>query len=320
MVLKTKPPFSQNLTVLDLLNAQANFQGDKIFAYFPQEEPVTFSMMDHLSDRLASHIKKKKLGKQSKVVLVFPPGINQIISLIACWKLGLIVSPVDRFISAKGFKNIIDVLKPQLVMIDPSLENRKGIEKQVDRKKCQYIEANISKLPDGHFSDERVRPDDVGLILFTSGSTGLPKGVQLTHRTLVNGALNLCKAKDIEKKDRVLCVLPLSHMNGLITTFMAPLLSGSSVVYMQKPFNTRQALKLIDEYDCTWFSATPTHYSMMMFPPVDKRFWKLEKLRFCRSASAPLSPRILNQFEAHYGVPIIETMGTTETAGQIFSN
>src|SRR5262249_53114526 len=116
------------------------------------------------------------------------------------------------------------------------------------------------------------------------------------------------------------CVLPMSHLNGLETTFVTPLVSGGSAVYLQGPFQPEAALRLIDQHNCSWFSAVPTQYAYLLKPPVARDKWSLKTLRFCRSASAPLPVSVRREFEDHYGVPIIETMGMTETAGQIFCN
>ena len=164
------------------------------------------------------------------------------------------------------------------------------------------------------------RPNDAALCIFTSGSTGVPKGVVLSHRNLVEGARNVIAGKGLDHSDRVLCVLPMSHLNGLATTFVTPLVSGGSVVYLQGAFDPARALQLIDEHGCTWFSAVPTQYAYLTRPLVPREQCSLKTLRFCRSASAPLAVAVRREFEEHYGVPIIETMGMTETSGQIFCN
>src|SRR5262249_12147318 len=159
------------------------------------------------------------------------------------------------------------------------------------------------------FAGQSPAADDPALCIFTSGSTGIPKGVVLSHSNLIAGARNLIAAKRIGEADRVLCVLPMSHLNGLEATFVAPLVSGGWVVYLQGAFQPERALELIDQHGCTWFSAVPTQYAFLLKPPVSRDRWSLQTLRFCRSASAPLAVRVRKEFEDYYGVPIIETMG-----------
>ena len=310
----------ESKTIGDLLKNHSALSGDSSFAFFSEEKAVTASDLDELANSIAVHLSDLKVSHGARVVILSKPGHLQIASLMACWKLGAVVSPVDRFISPGELSHIVRVFQPSLTLIDPGLEAADVLSESAVRAGSPVDHPQTSKKVLADSALPLVSENDLALCLFTSGSTGIPKGVLLSHGSLITGAVNVVLAKGISSEDRVLCVLPLSHMNGLVTTFLAPLLSGGSVVYMQNPFSPHEALSLIDTYECTWFSATPMHYALMLSPPVEKKYWSLTWLRFCRSASSPLPARILNEFEEHYGVPIIETMGTTETAGQIFSN
>ena len=160
-------------------------------------------------------------------------------------------------------------------------------------------------------------PDDDGLLMYTSGTTGQPKGVRLSHKNLISGGMNPAIAHQLGEDDRAICSLPLYHINALCVTLLAPLVSGGSVVFTSK-FSTTQFWKNIRETNSTWFSLVPTQIGYLLndpSPPLD-----LPNLRFGRSASAPLSPDIQSAFENRFDVPIIETMGLTETAAQILSN
>ena len=165
------------------------------------------------------------------------------------------------------------------------------------------------------------RPDDTALLIYTSGTTGLPKGVLHSHASLLAGGANTANAHQLTVNDRALCVLSLCHINGQVVTVMAPLVSGSSVV-MPSRFSTSQFWNIIADYKCTWFSAGPTILSYLIQgketqTPPGKEF---SQLRFGRSASAPLPPAVLESFVARFQIPIIETMGITETAAPILSN
>jgi len=156
-----------------------------------------------------------------------------------------------------------------------------------------------------------------GLLMYTSGTTGRPKGVVLTQASLVAGGANPATAHELSAQDRALCTLPLYHINGLCVTIMGPLVSGGSVVLPPK-FSTGAFWPLIRARGCTWFSVVPTQISYLLHD--ETRFEAIPGLRFGRSASAPLSPDVQNAFEGRFGVPIVETMGLTETAAQILSN
>lgn len=179
------------------------------------------------------------------------------------------------------------------------------------------------------FLNERSEPFELsepdyqsdGLLMYTSGTTGQPKGVLLSHANLLAGGENTRLAHDLKPEDRALCVLPLYHINGLTVTIMGPLVSGGSVVLPTR-FSVSRFWPLINQYGCTWFSVVPTQISYLLHAPVDESDPTpgQTSLRFGRSASAPLSPEVQQNFEARFGVPIIETMGLTETTAPILSN
>jgi acyl-CoA synthetase (AMP-forming)/AMP-acid ligase II len=166
-----------------------------------------------------------------------------------------------------------------------------------------------------------VNSDDDGLLMYTSGTTGRPKGVVLRQSSLLAGGMNAAIAHQLTPEDRAMCVLPLYHINGLCVTVFGPLVSGGSVV-MPAKFSVSSFWQIIEQYDCTWFSVVPTQISYLLHDtatdPAEVR--ALHRLRFGRSASAPLATEVQEAFEARFGVPIVETMGLTETAAQILSN
>ena len=162
---------------------------------------------------------------------------------------------------------------------------------------------------------------DDGLLMYTSGTTGRPKGVVLRQSSVIAGGTNAALAHQLTATDRALCVLPLYHINGLCVTILGPLVSGGSVVVPPK-FSVSSFWPAIRDYSCTWFSVVPTQISYLLHDaessvsnPAD-----VPGLRFGRSASAPLSPDVHEAFESKFNLPIIETMGLTETAAQILSN
>lgn len=163
--------------------------------------------------------------------------------------------------------------------------------------------------------------EEDGLLMYTSGTTGTPKGVLLSHANLVAGGRNTQLAHELTDADRAMCVLPLYHINGLTVTLMGPLVSGGSVVLPGK-FSASGFWPTIDKFSCTWFSVVPTQISYLLHAEVTPGDANSEhkSLRFGRSASAPLSPEVQQSFENRFGVNIIETMGLTETAAPILSN
>lgn len=162
-----------------------------------------------------------------------------------------------------------------------------------------------------------VQSQSDALLMYTSGTTGRPKGVVLSHGNLIAGGLNVAMGHELTYEDRALCVLPLYHINGLCVTVFGPLVSAGSVV-IPKRFSTTAFWQWVDQYRCSWFSVVPTQIAYLLRDaqsPVLR-----PAVRFARSASAPLSPDVHENFEKQFGIALIETMGLTETAAQITSN
>jgi Acyl-CoA synthetases (AMP-forming)/AMP-acid ligases II len=130
--------------------------------------------------------------------------------------------------------------------------------------------------------------------------------------------MNVVDGHGVGRDDTGMCVLPIYHINGLCVTVMGTLMSGGGLV-MPYRFSVRAFWQQVHDSHVSWFSAVPTLFAYLLnddtSPQIDR-----DRLRFSRSASAPLSPEIHRRFEERFGIPIIETMGLTETGAQILSN
>jgi len=164
--------------------------------------------------------------------------------------------------------------------------------------------------------------DDVALVLHTSGSTGRPKRVPLSHANLSISAGNIARHYALGPDDVAMCVMPLFHVHGLVASTLATLGSGGTVVVPAK-FNPLSFWRVARDHGMTWYSAVPTLHQLLLARAADpgsRRPAGAEKLRFIRSCSAALPPRVMHALETAFGAPVLEAYGMTEAAHQMASN
>ncbi|KAJ8655196.1 hypothetical protein O0I10_009064 [Lichtheimia ornata] len=159
------------------------------------------------------------------------------------------------------------------------------------------------------------QPDDVALLLHTSGTTGRPKGVPLSHLNLATSMHNIIGTYELTPADRTLLVMPLFHVHGLVCGLLATLLSGGAAVIPQK-FSASHFWNDFIEQKCNWYTAVPTiHQILLRNPPA-----KVPSIRFIRSCSSSLAPATFHAIEEHFKAPVLEAYAMTEAAHQMTSN
>jgi len=161
--------------------------------------------------------------------------------------------------------------------------------------------------------------NDHALLMYTSGTTGKPKGVVHTHASLLAGGWTTAIAHDLAPQDRGFCVLPIYHINGLCVTVTGALISGGSLAVVSR-FSASQFWAQASAAKVTWFSVVPTIISHLLHGVANPDVACVKRLRFGRSASSALAVETHRGFEDRFDVPIVETMGLTETAAQCLSN
>ncbi|MCB9948619.1 MAG: AMP-binding protein [Rhodospirillaceae bacterium] len=163
-------------------------------------------------------------------------------------------------------------------------------------------------------------PDDVGLVLHTSGTTSRPKVVPLTQRNLAASAQSIAATLALTPDDRCLNVMPLFHIHGLIAAVLSSLAAGASV-FCTPGFNALKFFAWLEEADPTWYTAVPTmHQAILSRAARNRETIAKARLRFVRSSSSSLPPQVLAELEETFGCPAIEAYGMTEATHQMASN
>jgi long-chain acyl-CoA synthetase len=157
------------------------------------------------------------------------------------------------------------------------------------------------------------------LLMYTSGTTGMPKGAVLTHGNLLAAARAVVAWHGLTPDDRVLSSLPLYHINGQVIATITPFVSGGSIVAPHR-FSTGNWWQLVKWHQPTWLNVVPTIIAYLLNAAEPGHLYCYPHVRFGRSASAPLPPSQHRAFERTFGIGVIEAMGMTESASVVFCN
>lgn len=154
-----------------------------------------------------------------------------------------------------------------------------------------------------------LEPEDDALLLFTSGSSGSPKGVLLTHGNLLANAHGVSRRTGITPDDRLLHAMPLYHTNGINNQLIVPFLCGASVVLIDR-FRAETFFDELARHRPTYITGVPTIYSRLLAHAVPRD--ALKGLRFARCGSAPITEALHRRIEEHLGIPLVISYGLSE--------
>ena len=268
---------------------------------------------------------EKKQKKNSLICTLTENSLSGIQLMLGIMYSGMIQVPLNLVAGEDQLAYIIEHSESKILF---STKSNLDLAKRIIKKSnsdVDLIEIDKNNFVH-HLKDQNEKLCDLkksnnALLMYTSGTTGKPKGVMLTHDNILNGGKNVLISHELKPQDKALCVLPLYHINGLIVTVMGPLVSHSSLVLSEK-FSATNFWKHIEEFKCTWFSIVPTIVSSLLNKYSENEFKLLDtsSIRFGRSASAALAPETHKKFEEKFKIKMIETMGLTETCAPILSN
>jgi acyl-CoA synthetase (AMP-forming)/AMP-acid ligase II len=287
--------------------------------------------------RLASDVKafQRQLAivgvrAQDAVSIALPNSYEFIVSFIAASWQRAIAAPLNSAYKQSEFEFYIDDLKSAIALVPKNAFAENAAAVRAARKynaaiaECYYNGSEVvldikerGKLAGkGNAAVETAQPDDIALVLHTSGTTGRPKAVPLTHRNLLRTMKNIQATYQLTPKDRTMLVMPLFHVHGLLAGFLAPLASGGSVVVPAK-FSASEFWKDFIEHKANWYTAVPTIHQILLRSPLPS---PVPQIRFIRSCSSPLSPKTFHELEKAFNAPVLEAYAMTEAAHQMTSN
>lgn len=261
--------------IFELVEYRAHLQPDEIFiTYYSDDFPKTSLTYSEFKDkvfRTANLMKSLGVTMGSRISTISYNHINTVIQYFAAWAIGATVVPVNVSEEPDRIKYILQSSGTKLAFV--KREYYEKIEKIAHELEIDFIihgngelqpaagimifEDEIKKQSAELEPDDSVNQETEALIVYTSGTTGLPKGVVLTQYNLMADADGISKWHGISKGNIIMCVLPIHHVNGTVVTIMTPMYAGAGLVLNQK-FHTDTFFHRLRDENVNIVSVVPT--------------------------------------------------------------
>lgn len=270
------------------------------------------------------------VGRGDRVAIVLPNGPEMAAAFVAVAQTA-VTAPLNSAYRVDEFDFYLEDLKAKVIVLPagydgPALEaaGRHGLvvlrlafdAAEPAGSFTLTAEGRAGGTPDGAAPG----PDDIALILHTSGTTSRPKIVPLMQRNVAASARHIGAALALTPADRCLNVMPLFHIHGLVAAISSSLAAGASI-WCAPGFDALRFFGWLDAATPTWYTAVPTmHQAILARAARNAEILGRTRLRLIRSSSASLPPQVMVQLSETFGCPVIESYGMTEAAHQMASN
>ncbi|SEG92780.1 Acyl-CoA synthetase (AMP-forming)/AMP-acid ligase II [Thermomonospora echinospora] len=301
---------------------------------------LSYRELGRLVRALASRLTEAGINRADPIGIYCDNRPEFVLALLAAWTTGAVAVPIDPELTGVEVHTRLAAVDAKAVLLAHHL--RESYPADADARPAWVIdidaaraEVAVTDVRHGHGVDRtapspaRATPgggpgdaDAPAVLLFTTGSTGTPKIVPLTHANLAASVAGILSAYHLGPDDATLVIMPLFHGHGLIAGLLATLASrGAAHLPAGGRFSAHLFWDETADAKATWYTAVPTvHQILLARADTDYPADAPPPLRFIRSCSAPLAPAVLHRTRERFGAPVIPAYGMTETAHQATSN
>jgi long-chain acyl-CoA synthetase len=290
----------------------------------------TYQEFDRAINQAASLLLSLEVKHGDRVSLFLTNRVEYLIFYFACFKIGAWAGPVNALLRSHEVEFIIRNSEAQTAVTQADLyptlaecrENLSSLRNVVvlddvsDEGLVRYSIPNREQLAgsDYELPPTHISLEDEAVIIYTSGTTGKPKGVLLSHGNLLCNAREIATWLELTADDRALMIMPLFHVNALMTTCLAALWVGGSVVLAPR-FSARRHWEIVSRYGVSYFGSVATMLSLLnhTYPDGLPQGTDVSRLRFALCGSAPVPVEVLKRYEALFGCPVLEGYGLSES-------
>ncbi|KKK39905.1 hypothetical protein WQ57_01100 [Mesobacillus campisalis] len=281
----------------------------------------TYRELNEKVQKLANQFYLNGITRGDRIAILLDNCPEFVISYYACMRAGAINVPVNPSLTSREFGIILNDCSPKIIITNESVQGK--LKKTALNFSPKYLITDNQSLEDlvqagpaevlVNFSDS----EDC-TILYTSGTTGLPKGALLTHYNLYSNAKTFAEAFRLAPDDRTLIVPPLSHIAAQSNCLNTTLYAGGFNYMLSRWESSAKTLRTMEEQDITFFFGPPTMYTYMLNDP-DVGKYRV-KLRFAYTGASPLPEKIFNKWVEIFGFEIVEGYGLTECSPVVSIN
>ncbi|KAL8731335.1 MAG: hypothetical protein Q9166_003559 [cf. Caloplaca sp. 2 TL-2023] len=315
------------------LSAALPSNGSSSAIVIPGKPDALLFSIDDLNAHVTDFQKKLThlgIAPQNAISIALPNSYEFMVAFLATTRQRAIAAPLNPAYKQNEFEFYIEDLKSAIVLVPsgshrhdrPAVRAARNYQAAIAECFWNGREVVLDVKEPGKLANKEkqelheARPNDIALVLHTSGTTGRPKAVPLTHLNLTTTMKNIKATYQLSPDDRTYLVMPLFHVHGLLAGFLAPLHSGGSIIAPLR-FSASEFWADFTTYQANWYTAVPTiHQILLQNPPRNK----IAEIRFIRSCSSPLSPKTFHELERAFHAPVLEAYAMTEGAHQMTSN
>ena len=294
---------------------------------------LTYKQMNARANRLANWLRHTAgVAKGDRVAILARDGVEHLDCFFACGKLGAIHTALNWRLHWQELLGIFEQTTPIVLLFGDEFKHPVGDLHQALQARQQPLrllhldgsglpgslgyEHTLQGSPETPVTCETLEAEDIAALIFTGGTTGLPKAAQVSHRMIVWNTLNTV-IHDVIHHDVYLNIFPMFHTGGLFVYTLPQVIFGGSIILVRQ-FDPALVLRLIEREKVTIFAGVPTMYQMLAQAPN----WSeadLTSLRFCTSGGAPLPVSLVEQYTREKGIRFKQGFGMTEFGPGIFA-
>ena len=292
-------------------------------AVIENDKAIRFNQFNQDASRIASALQSRGIRPGNRVALCAPNSYNWLAFYFGVLKSGAVAVTFSHLLTKTELEKVLQDCKPEAMLTyDEKLASLDEISedccpKLVISESAEISYSRLASEGDPGFKTVDRGRQDTAAILYTGGTTGIPKGAMLSHQNLQTSTFNIAHYERSTAKDRALCFLPLNHVFAQVHITHSTVYSGGGLM-VQPAFDLEKAVAAVEHHQITKFYAVPTIYIRLLnLKDLSERF---KSIRYCFSAAASMATEIVREWKARTGLAIHESYGMTESAAMVTYN